>query len=491
MRRHEWWQPAGLVACAVIVPLLVGGPWAVLLALLVVPAFLIGRRSPDLRPALIAVGTALLIQLLVAWVREPGSVLSEWIGYLLHDFVVILLPWWIGRTLQLRELRRSKEEAIIANLARTRERARIAEDMHDVLGHDLALIALHSGALELLPDAGEDQRRAAAQIRQRAVAATDRLHEILGVLRAEDSCAEVEIGQRRSPEGVGLETIVNRARESGMDVTIAATDPAPPEASAGPTCTGRTPAGPASTPPTPAEATARAIERVVQEALTNAARHAPGAPVLVALHTTEDETRLTVTNGPPDSSGKTAPPRSHGTGLIAAQERVRMLGGTLTAGPHLGGFRVEARIPSSPGRPPPVGQVDPEAEQRLRVLRRSVRTSLRRTALVPGVCAALLLGAFAVFHVLTFTSVALPSKDFAQIDIGQDRSQVTDLLPASHIPADRLPDTIEVPAEPKSSECRFYLARDSLADLGSDIYRICTADGIITVADRLTPGGQG
>ncbi len=465
MMRHEWWRPVGLVACAVIVTLLVGGPGAFLLALLVAPAFLIGRRSADLRPALIAFGAALLIQLLAAWMREPGSVLSEWIGYLLPDFVVILLPWWIGRTLQLRELRRSKEEAIIADLARTRERARIAEDMHDVLGHDLALIALHSGALELLPDAGEDQRRAAAQIRQRAVAATDRLHEILGVLRTEDTSGAV--GQRRSPEGFGLETIINRARESGMDITIAVTGSAP------------------------AEATARAIERVVQEALTNAAKHAPGAPVEVCLHTTEDETRLTVTNGPPDSAGKPAPLPSHGMGLIAAQERVRMLGGTLTAEPHLGGFRVEARIPASPSRPPPAGQVDPEAEQRLRALHRNVRTSLRRAALVPGVCAALLLGAFAVFHVLTFTSVALPSKDFAQIDIGQDRSQAAELLPASHIPADRLPDTIEVPADPKSNECRFYLARDSLADLGSDVYRICTADGVITVADRLTPGGPG
>ncbi|WP_309131529.1 histidine kinase [Brevibacterium sp.] len=497
MRRHEWWQLAGLVACAVTIPLLVGGPWSFLLALLVIPSLLIGRRSTGLRPALVAFALGLLVQLLVAWLREPGSIVSEWVHYLLHDLVVLLIPWWIGRVLQLKRLRRSKEEAIIADLARTRERTRIAEDMHDVLGHDLALIALHSGALELLPESTDEQRRAAAQIRERAVSATDRLHEILGVLRTGDVLSGEEPGDRRSPEGFGLYRIVDRARESGMEVTITPNGPAwgrhTPASSRRSSADVIIPASSrrsSAEATVPAEATVRAVERVVQEALTNAAKHAPGAPVDIELGTTADETRVSVTNGPRGSREGYAEARGGGMGLTAAQERVRLLGGTLTAGPHLGGFRVEARIPSNPNGTVSKGQSDPEAEQRLRTLHRSIRANLGRAALVPAVCAVLVLGAFAVFHVLTFTSLALPSQDFAQIEVGDDRSEVAGLLPPSSIPVDRLPDAIEVPPVPEAGRCEFFLARDSLVDLGGDVHRICTADGVIITADRLTPGGR-
>src|SRR5699024_11577287 len=117
-----------------------------------------------------------------------------------------------ARTVQLRVPRRRREAPVIADPARARERTRIAEDMHDLIGHALALIAVHSGALEVLPGASEKQRQAAADIRLRAVSATERLHETLGILRAEDPV------DRRAPVGLDLESVVSAARDAGVSV---------------------------------------------------------------------------------------------------------------------------------------------------------------------------------------------------------------------------------------------------------------------------------
>jgi signal transduction histidine kinase len=105
------------------------------------------------------------------------------------------LPWFAGRFwCQYQQLVRAgwqradqlqREQQLIADQARLRERARIAQDMHDVLGHDLSLIALSAGALKLAPDLEEHHERVAGDIRARAAAAVERLGEVIGVLREE------------------------------------------------------------------------------------------------------------------------------------------------------------------------------------------------------------------------------------------------------------------------------------------------------------------
>src|SRR5699024_12034947 len=115
---------------------------------------------------------------LVTWfLAEPADHVPQWFTSVLSDFVSLLLPWWLGRTLQQREARRRQEAAVIADLARARERTRIAEDMHDLIGHDLALLAVHSGAREVPPGARGGPRQAAAASAGRAVPRTDRLTE--------------------------------------------------------------------------------------------------------------------------------------------------------------------------------------------------------------------------------------------------------------------------------------------------------------------------
>lgn len=472
MQRHGWWQGLVIFACAMMITLLMGTSWSFLQILLVVPSYLIGRRCESIQPALIGFGSGLIAQLALAWIAEPSGFLSVWFTALVTDFVCLLLPWWLGRSLRLREARRVQEDAIITDLARVRERTRIAEDMHDLIGHDLALIALHSGALEVRADASDDQKLAASQIRGRAVAATDRLHEILGVLRTEDTAP------RRAPGGHDLDRIVGSARESGMDVDISESGSIA------------------------AEAVTRAVERVVQESLTNAAKHAPGAPVAITVDAGEEGVDVSVVNERGGSSARgeisSASESSHGSsrdgmGLIAAEERIRLLGGSMSAEPDHGGFRVSASIPQVSGETASGAQrsasrhEDPVAEDRLRRAHRSQRASMRRAALVPGVCAVVLLVALVVFQFLTYTSVGLPSDRFAQIHVGQSEAKADAVLPRSHVDLAGVPPTITVPAAEPGSSCEFYLARESVVDFSNDIYRICTRDGVIMAAERLSP----
>ncbi|GEB23675.1 sensor histidine kinase [Brevibacterium aurantiacum] len=462
MRRNEWWQALVIFACATTTALLTDTPWSPLQLLLVVPAYLIGRRSTSMQPALLGFGTGLIAQLALSWFAQPADYLSMWLTAVVTDFVILLLPWWLGRALRLRNIRQSQEDAIITDLARMRERARIAEDMHDLIGHDLALISLHSGALELLADASDDQREAASQIRARAVAATDRLHEILGVLRNE------ETEPRRSPGGLDLDRIVESAENSGMDVNLSVSGPIA------------------------AEAVARAVERVVQESLTNAAKHASGAPVTITVDSRAECVDVLVVNERPDSSRAGADgSQPGGMGLIAAEERIRLLGGTMSPRPHLGGFRVSASIPQTPRTGTTEAWTnagvrgDPETKDRLRSVSRAQRASMRRAALVPGVCAAVLVAVFAVLQALTFASVGLTSTDFARIHVGQPAAEAEAALPDSHVDRAGVPPTNRVPEAPRGASCEYYLAREHAVDFSSDIYRICTRDGVVVAADRL------
>ncbi|MGH3928880.1 MAG: histidine kinase, partial [Pseudonocardiaceae bacterium] len=100
--------------------------------------------------------------------------------------------------------RMEREQQMIVDQARLRERARIAQDMHDSLGHELSLIALRAGALELDPDLDERHRAAAAELRGSASTATERLGEIIGVLREENTDPPMQ------PSGESIVELVDR-----------------------------------------------------------------------------------------------------------------------------------------------------------------------------------------------------------------------------------------------------------------------------------------
>ncbi|WP_084529547.1 sensor histidine kinase [Nocardia crassostreae] len=240
--------------------------------------------------------------------------------------VFVLLPWLAGRFRRqqadlvhagrARVTQLERERELVAEQAELRERARIAADMHDSLGHELALIAVRAGALELDPELGDRHRAAVAQLRESATTATDRLRHTVGLLR-EKAAAPT------NPADESIAALVDRARAAGLAVEL------------------RQPA--LLTLPLPV---ATALHRVVQESLTNASRHAPGTAVTVRIDQLPEVVTVTVRNTAPaeDGAEKRESPGG-GSGLASLRERVSVLGGDLHAGPDDDGFAVIARIP--------------------------------------------------------------------------------------------------------------------------------------------------
>lgn len=199
------------VVAAVCIGLGVTSLWWALPAIGV--SFLAGLRMERVRPAAVVFGV-----LVAAGVLVVGSVPS-WIVLGLR-FVALAVstgmgPWLLGRFWrQSQELVRAgweraerleRERQLVAEQARLRERARIAQDMHDALGHDLSLIALRAGALKLAPGLAPPHREAVQEIRAGAAAAVDRLGEVIGILRDGDE------GRAALPRPTGRPTRTSRS----------------------------------------------------------------------------------------------------------------------------------------------------------------------------------------------------------------------------------------------------------------------------------------
>lgn len=193
--------------------------WPILLML--VAGYLAGRRMEQAKPAVLSFAGIALAGLPFAYFIGE-DVVGSWLSLVATLLFAIFVPWHLGRYLRLRENlartgweraeRLENEQRVAAEQAKLRERARIASDMHDSLGHELSLIALRAGALEVSAHLGERDRAAAGELRESAATATDRLHEIIGVLRADDEGAPVR------PAGEAISELVDRATASGMAV---------------------------------------------------------------------------------------------------------------------------------------------------------------------------------------------------------------------------------------------------------------------------------
>jgi signal transduction histidine kinase len=209
--------------------------------------------------------------------------------------------------------------------ARAAERARIAREMHDVIAHKVALISLHAGALEV-GAAGDHGRveQGAALIRTTAHEALEELRSILGLLRSGAAEALGADAAGDAPDAYGdLEALVESWRAAGVTVTLA---------------------DDAGALPAPTE---RAVYRLVQEGLTNAHKHAPGAAVTVSVTGGHgDEVVVSVTNPAGRPAGAGPAPPGAGVGLIGLDERLRTVGGTLHSGlDGAGVWRLEGRLP--------------------------------------------------------------------------------------------------------------------------------------------------
>lgn len=446
-------------------------------------ALLLGLRGERARPAVVVFGGVgcLGTARIALFGVDPAP---EWVvlaGTLLFGCV---FPWLGGRywrqSRQLaaagwnRAARLEGEQRIAEERARLRERARIAQDMHDSLGHELSLIALRAGALQVAPDLPDHHRTAAADLRAAAADATDRLHRIIGVLREENEPVSL------SPPGESVEQLVARAAESGLPVRW------------------EQPGGGTAVPPEPGGVAERILYRVVREALTNAARYAPGAEVTVAAAREEGGTTVMVTserssaadgttapNGPaaaPGSPASTAPSlpsrSSGGTGLQALRAAVTAVGGDFEAGPRGDGFRVRAYVPEQ-GVAPFVRPA-PAPYARYTRARRRVVLALA-AAVATGV---VLVGGGFAWYAYTETHSVLPPAAYAELRLGTSGRDLAHVLPDRSVrdaPVDRAP----VPP-PEGSDCRYYRASGELL-VSVDHFRLCFDDEGRLVAKDVIP----
>jgi signal transduction histidine kinase len=202
-------------------------------------------------------------------------------------------------------------------LAAAEERARIARDLHDSAGHAISVIAVRAGAARLRHQQDPDRSRIALEaIEQLARQTVEEIDRIVGTLR-ERSLGN---GVVDAPSGLAsLDTLIARCATAGLKVTVDASGQQRPLESAAD----------------------HAVYRILQEALTNAARHGTGS-AQIALAFGAETVEITVTN--PVSSDFTRRPGG-GHGLIGMRERATLLGGSFDAEYADGTFRTHARIP--------------------------------------------------------------------------------------------------------------------------------------------------
>ncbi|SDE31408.1 sensor histidine kinase [Glycomyces harbinensis] len=304
--RRRWPTQAAVAAIALsTVSETIAFPLGVLLFAVVV--------HRPLRTAALVYGLSLSATF-VYWALRPDEGFSL-LGSLVFSVVLLgAIAGWGLFVRYRRQLRARAAEQERAERERARQRAReeLAREVHDLLGHRLSLLSLHAGAIEYRPDAPpEELARAAGVVREQSQLAMRDLREVVSVLRA-------PIGELPQPTMADLRDLVEEARP-GMRIDLAVD------------ADGEVP-----------ERSGRTAYRIVQEALTNARKHAEGAPVAVTVDGGPDEgLRVAVRSGPGADSGT-----GSGHGLIGLEERTSLAGGRLAYGPTAeGGWLVEAWLP--------------------------------------------------------------------------------------------------------------------------------------------------
>jgi signal transduction histidine kinase len=243
--------------------------------------------------------------------------------------LVVVAPVLAGRLVRHQQLQNAALADLTDQLRRERgraeaaavsaERARIAQELHDVVGHEVTLIAIQAeaagAALRMAPD------RAAEPIETIRTTAHRVLAEMRGVVNAMAPAEDVD--EAVGPGTEGLRALADRARSAGIANALSVTGSPLPDHS------------PAS----------MAVYRIVRECLTNAGRHAPGEPVSIDVDW--DATRVRVWASNAARPGDVRP----GRGLTGIRHRAALLGGTFAAGARDGRFEVEVTIPAGPREP--------------------------------------------------------------------------------------------------------------------------------------------
>src|SRR2546423_2550992 len=319
LRRRYPVPVLGAVWALTLVYFLAGYPWGPIWLGLVIAYYTVVARGHRLAGAVAAAGGFLVFPWLDDLLgRGPGpslgtmSALAAW----------LLVVFGVGEGIRIRRLRvaeaaRLKEEE--EKLQASDERLRIARELHDVLAHNISLINVQAGvALHLMDEQPEQARTALTAIKQASKDALGELRSVLEVLRRSDE-AEPRTPQPGLDE---LDDLISRAGAAGLAVTVEV-DGVPR--------------------PLPVDVDLAAF-RIVQEAVTNVARHAGQSTATIRVAYGEHEVTLQI-----DNDGRRGTPSSisgSGSGIAGMRERTAALGGRLEVGPRPGGgFRGRAELP--------------------------------------------------------------------------------------------------------------------------------------------------
>jgi len=282
-------------------------------------------RIPSRRDALIGLAAAFGCVTSVALAADDVI-----FGDFLFPMVFATAAWAAGRSVRQRTLLAAElhEAALAADEARGEEavravadeRRRIARELHDLVAHSVSVMVVQAGgARRILEQDPARATEAAARIEQTGREALVEMRRLLGLMGGSDADAQLA----PAPTLERLDGLVASARAAGLPVTVEVEGrrrPLPPGAEV-------------------------AAYRVVQEALTNALKHAGRADTAVTVRWGEHDVELLVEDAGAGAGGAPALPAG-GHGLIGMRERVRTYGGELEAGPRTGGgFRVRARLP--------------------------------------------------------------------------------------------------------------------------------------------------
>ena len=313
--------PLLVLSVAVIVPVVVAqrsGELEPLMFEASVLAFVVGRWSPSLRSAVPLGLLAAATPVLVALMQDPSEVaVAIWI-------MGIAFPWAMSRAFvrqeqladQLEDTRRElAQQALVA------ERRQIARDVHDFVGHGLAAVMLQvTSARHVLrrdPEAAEDALRSAEEVGRRSMR---ELRRTVALLRSDDETGV----EPPLPSVAEIPALVDQARAGGLAVEL------------------QTRGDLSSIPP----GVGVAVYRITQEALANAARHAPRAQTSLGLELTNGRVAIVAeTTGPIVTSSSPSERERPRYGLIGMQERATALGGEFAAGPTPSGWRMSCQLP--------------------------------------------------------------------------------------------------------------------------------------------------
>ncbi|MBZ3906171.1 sensor histidine kinase [Streptomyces griseiscabiei] len=317
-------------------------------------AYAVGRQVPATRRAVAALSLATGVQAVSNLVNRGVELKADLgdVGLIVVSAVLlVVLPGAIGMlqgeraraidALHERNVLLERANLLGESQARMQERARIAGEMHDLLGHRLSLIVLYAGALEMrtrttAPEINEQ----ADLLRTTSRTALDELRTVLGILRLDGAertdGAESVTGTR---EDVG--NLVTEAQHAGLPLTLSWHGDDLTDADAG---------------------IRRAVNRIVRESLTNVHKHAPGAPTRLTVTVEAEKLTVHVRNAPRPPA--VPPPRS-GLGLAGLRERAHLAGGGFTAGtdPVTGEYAVTAELPLRQGSP---GELSPAIDRSAR-----------------------------------------------------------------------------------------------------------------------------